>query len=295
MILYELFENKHPPLTHNILSAIIRITVKHWLVDDVANSAEEISNGHCGDFADNVWNKLGCPPDEVLYFSSCYAQSCGHTWLTFRGKHYDAECPDGVSDWKMLPFWQRDAILPDSTMRNPKAELDIPGAHHVSLQETKVIAYHGTGDRFDAFLDRFRPNFFTTDIEYAKGYMGGKTFTNLIDKPKKRKNYILKCEITYNNIFNTKIDSKALQYYNEKFIPYINALNEKYNKAPIPQLKAGEMVSFIYADYLWGFMRHEEDHNYDALLVDEGGSSSTPAIVPFRDTQIKILKRQIIK
>lgn len=30
-----------------------------------------------------------------------------HAWVFFRGKHYDAEAPEGVTDWELLPFFQR--------------------------------------------------------------------------------------------------------------------------------------------------------------------------------------------
>jgi len=30
----------------------------------------------------------------------------GHVWIEFKGKYYDAETPDGVTDWKDLP-WMR--------------------------------------------------------------------------------------------------------------------------------------------------------------------------------------------
>jgi hypothetical protein len=30
----------------------------------------------------------------------------GHVWVEFKGKFYDAETPDGVQDWKQLPWMQ---------------------------------------------------------------------------------------------------------------------------------------------------------------------------------------------
>jgi hypothetical protein len=30
----------------------------------------------------------------------------GHVWVEFKGKVYDAETPNGVSDWKQLPWMQ---------------------------------------------------------------------------------------------------------------------------------------------------------------------------------------------
>ena len=73
-------------ITQDVISEVIRIKIKEWLLDDVS-SVKEISNGYCGDFADSVWRALGCPPDDILYFSSCYVDGSGHTWLTFQGKH----------------------------------------------------------------------------------------------------------------------------------------------------------------------------------------------------------------
>jgi hypothetical protein len=31
----------------------------------------------------------------------------GHVFLRFRGRFYDAECPEGVSDWRKLPLFQK--------------------------------------------------------------------------------------------------------------------------------------------------------------------------------------------
>lgn len=31
----------------------------------------------------------------------------GHLWITFRGRHYDAECPNGVTNFFELPFFKR--------------------------------------------------------------------------------------------------------------------------------------------------------------------------------------------
>jgi hypothetical protein len=31
----------------------------------------------------------------------------GHLWLTFEGRHYDAECPEGVNSFFDLPYFQR--------------------------------------------------------------------------------------------------------------------------------------------------------------------------------------------
>lgn len=30
-----------------------------------------------------------------------------HVWLVHEGRHYDSETPEGVDDWRDLPFFQR--------------------------------------------------------------------------------------------------------------------------------------------------------------------------------------------
>jgi hypothetical protein len=31
----------------------------------------------------------------------------GHVWIKYQGKFYDAEAPNGVDDWRELPYIQR--------------------------------------------------------------------------------------------------------------------------------------------------------------------------------------------
>lgn len=158
----------------------------------------------------------------------------------------------------------------------------------------KIIAYHGTGDRFDAFKDGYvAGNFFTQDKEYAKGYVGGKTPLSLIDKPKKRYNYLLTVELDIHHPLDTKHDAEAVAFYNDVFRPVINAIHRKYHKPEVPPIDLGKYVSFVDADALWRYLTRY-DSPYDAILVDENVSAE-PGIVPLRASQIKILKREIIK
>jgi hypothetical protein len=161
------------------------------------------------------------------------------------------------------------------------------------LIENKIIAYHGTGSKFDEFSNGFvAGHFFTQNKDYALGYTG-KTSKSLIDKPKKPRNYLLTVELTIDRMFDPASDAHALTLYNEQFIPTINAIHQKYHQPLLPTLPVGAMVSFIYADELYRyFARYPSD--YDGMLVDEGGKFGT-AIVPFQASQIKILKRQIIR
>lgn len=170
--------------------------------------------------------------------------------------------------------------------------------HWINLCESKIIAYHGRGTKIDSFPQPyFIPHYFTQDRDYAEVY-SGKSTSSLIDKPKKTRPYLLTVELTINHMFDTKNDPEALAFYNEKFVPHENALLAKYkanNSKSIPLLEPGKYPSFVYADYLYGFfMGQYIDHPYDGMLIDEG-ITDEPAIIPFHATQIKILKREIIK
>lgn len=162
------------------------------------------------------------------------------------------------------------------------------------LTEGKIIAYHGTGNRIDAFGDAsIAGHFFTQDKEYAKGYVGGKTPLSLIDKTKKRRNYLLTVELDINHPLDTKHDPAAVEFYNGKFLPTVNAIHVKYRQPELPAIEIGKYVSFIYADPLYRYLTRYESP-YDAILVDED-ISDYPAIVPLKASQIRILKREIIK
>lgn len=163
-----------------------------------------------------------------------------------------------------------------------------------TLAENKIIAYHGTGKRFDAFMDSsIAGNFFTQDKEYAKGYVGGKTPLSVIDKPKKGRNYLLTVELDINHPLDTKHDAQAVEFYNSQFLPTVNAIHAKYRQPELPTIEIGKYVSFVYADPLYRYLTRY-DSPYDAIIVEEG-ITKHPAIVPLRSSQVKILKREIIR
>jgi len=60
----------------------------------------DINNGECEDFARDV---LEIVPQAKEVWSEMFSMELvGHVWVEYRGKHYDAECPDGVRDWHDL-------------------------------------------------------------------------------------------------------------------------------------------------------------------------------------------------
>ncbi len=72
----------------------------------LGKSGKEINNGYCGMFAAMVIENLGGPTDK-LYESFSETVSPGHAWITFDGRHYDAECLEGVNNANDLPFFKR--------------------------------------------------------------------------------------------------------------------------------------------------------------------------------------------
>lgn len=64
------------------------------------DTLEDINSGRCHDVARAVDNQLG-------YTTRVELLSGGHGWLRFKGKHYDAEAPSGVSTPWELPFFNR--------------------------------------------------------------------------------------------------------------------------------------------------------------------------------------------
>jgi hypothetical protein len=115
------------------LSATIRRMITHYGV-----TPEEINNGLCEDFADSVMAEMGYPirkqtntrfvqadpfdqPDE---FGNKDVAWPGHFWIVWDGKHYDAECPDGVDCWHDLPLFARwiaaKKLVLSRVMKHPK-------------------------------------------------------------------------------------------------------------------------------------------------------------------------------
>ena len=45
-------------------------------------------------------NLSGNPDDSLL----------GHVFIRFRGRYYDAECPEGVDDWRKLPLFTKQGL-----------------------------------------------------------------------------------------------------------------------------------------------------------------------------------------
>ena len=81
------------------------------LITEYNKSPYDINNGECEDFAMTIINRMGGYSDTLTvvatteeYWDRGYP---GHIWLLCNGRHYDAECPHGVTRWQYLPIFAK--------------------------------------------------------------------------------------------------------------------------------------------------------------------------------------------
>lgn len=99
--------------TKTNITALIRAMVRKW-----GERPYDINNGGCEDFAMELIDRLGGyvtdaegrPTDNGPYeldTNNFCEWLPNHVWVFYEGKHYDAECPQGVDSWKDLPLFAR--------------------------------------------------------------------------------------------------------------------------------------------------------------------------------------------
>lgn len=130
---------------------------------------------------------------------------------------------------------------------------------------TKVpsTVYHGTKSRFKNFSE-YRPAFFSGSIDYAKEYG----------------HIIWKVRLDIKHLFDTRTDKRAVEIYNDYFIP--SGLARPGTKP----IKLGQAVHMNYADELWSYLAVPEypAPHYDGIAVSESGVSALHA--KFKDADI---------
>ncbi len=94
-------------------------TVIRELVDEWDTPPHIINAGQCEDFAAALMDKLDAARLGIGLGETTTGEMMatpmedwdvgldGHFWVTGDGLHYDAECPEGVEDWRDLPFFLR--------------------------------------------------------------------------------------------------------------------------------------------------------------------------------------------
>jgi len=95
--------------------------------------ARDINEGACGSFAEDLCEILveGGVFDAFPLDGSTVGETAEgvHCWTYWRGRHYDAEVPWGVEDWRDLPFWSRYGV-PETrqALSDQRAILDVLAA-----------------------------------------------------------------------------------------------------------------------------------------------------------------------
>jgi len=131
---------KSKPTHEQLMEAIIDLR-ERWIADGEAPSAYEINNGLCEDFAQAVVDRFGGETDglQIIWGDNLSVDGEGyewdvdllrehwagsapthgldwadirgdipaHAWIVLDGRHYDAECPEGVDNLFELPLVRR--------------------------------------------------------------------------------------------------------------------------------------------------------------------------------------------
>ena len=89
------------------IAEVIEITKKEF-GDDLKFLTEWVCEGFAQAVADKVpgaeavWD---CDVDPAQQDIRYNLRDSSHCFISYRGKYYDAACPEGVADWRKLPFF----------------------------------------------------------------------------------------------------------------------------------------------------------------------------------------------
>lgn len=108
-------------LNHNNLRKEI---LKHTLIvlstmDESKQTAWDINNGLCEDFALDIISKFGGESD-TLFGVWLDEYGVNHFVICFNEKYYDAECPDGVDRITDIPCYKNRNRTREEVLKKPK-------------------------------------------------------------------------------------------------------------------------------------------------------------------------------
>jgi hypothetical protein len=77
------------------------------VVSEYDSSPSEINDGLCIEFAQDVSRRVDDAEEccTAYVVENDYMTYPPHSWVFDGENHYDAECPEGVSDFRELPFF----------------------------------------------------------------------------------------------------------------------------------------------------------------------------------------------
>lgn len=82
--------------------------IQKWLADNNIPDVYSVNSGACEEFAQHFKQYI---PNSEMYgaeeFEGADTDLAGHLWIYDGALHYDSECPEGVADWKDLPYYKR--------------------------------------------------------------------------------------------------------------------------------------------------------------------------------------------
>lgn len=94
----------------NSYGNIMRTFLARYMARHGYTSASQVNAGDCEGFALELAEVL---PGALVVYTEDFIDwdspewPGGHAWVSWEGRYYDAECPEGVTDWKELPFFVR--------------------------------------------------------------------------------------------------------------------------------------------------------------------------------------------
>lgn len=101
--------------TPDAVQMAVREQLQHMMNEDLnppVESPEDVNKGFCWQFAEGVYERLGCPDDVRIFGAG--TMSWNHRWIEHRGTHYDSETVQGVDDWCQLKFWKTRSVPKDA-------------------------------------------------------------------------------------------------------------------------------------------------------------------------------------
>jgi hypothetical protein len=107
----------------------LKITYKNW----DTFGGKECNNGFCDIFARNLSKYL--PGSKIMSTEDPRNETLGHVWVEYKGKHFDAETPNGVNSWKELP-WMKEFYA-----KNNSYPSDIENLNEVGDASAKVYPF----------------------------------------------------------------------------------------------------------------------------------------------------------
>lgn len=91
---------------YNLIEAGINDEIQK-VIKELGLEPYDINNGYCDVLADEIEYKIPGAESVCTENFTDSGKYPGHIWIYYKGRHYDAESPEGVKDWKELPIFKK--------------------------------------------------------------------------------------------------------------------------------------------------------------------------------------------